>query len=96
MYDRVIKAGKQLELFNDAYYGLGLPELLKEMGIKTFFAQFNNDLKAAKEFVKVRFNRNTHYYYYKMLNEMYAKLTIDQRHFNNQFIQEITEKLKTA
>ncbi len=96
MYDRVTKAGKQLELFNDAYYGSGLPELLKDMGIKTFFDQFNNDQKAAKEFVKVRFNRNTHYYYYKMLNEMYAKLTIDQRHFNNQFIQEITEKLKTA
>lgn len=96
MYDRVIKAGKQLELFNDAYYGLGLPELLKEMGIKTFFAQFNNDLNLAKQFVKIRFNRNIHSYYYKMLNEMYAKLTIDQRHFNNQFISEITEKLKTA
>ena len=96
MFERVIKAGKQLELFNDAYEGLGLPELLKQMGIKTFFAQFNNDLNLAKQFVKIRFNRSIHYYYYKMLDEMYAKLTIDQRHFNNQFITEITEKLKTA
>lgn len=96
MYDRLIHAGKQLELFADNYDNLSLPEILKEIGIKTFFAQFNNDLKAAKQFVKIRFNRNIHSYYYKMLNEMYAKLSKDQREYNNRFIQEITDKLKTA
>ncbi len=96
MYDRLIHPGKQLEFFNDAYDNLGLPNLLKEIGIKSFFDQFNNDLNAAKQFVKIRFKRSTHSYYYKILNEIYAKLTKDQRHFNNQFISEITEKLKTA
>jgi hypothetical protein len=96
MFDRLIHSGKQLELFNDAYDNLGLPELLKEIGYKTFFAQFDNDLKAAKQFIKIRFDRSRHSYYYKMITEKYAAITKDQRHFNNQFITEITEKLKTA
>ena len=96
MYDRLIHTGKQLELFNDAYENLGLPELLKEIGYKTFFAQFDNDLKAARQFIKIRYDRSRHSYYYKMITEKYAELTKDQRHFNNQFISEITEKLKTA
>ena len=96
MFDRLIHSGKQLELFNDAYDNLGLPELLKEIGYKTFFAQFDNDLKAARQFIKIRYDRSRHSYYYKMITEKYAEITKDQRHFNNQFISEITEKLKTA
>jgi len=74
--------------------------LIKEIGFKSFFAQFDYDLKAARQFIKIKYPRteksNKHTHYNKMLNEMYAKLTIDQRNFNNQFISEITEKLKTA
>jgi len=100
MYDRLIHTGKQLELFSDVYEGLSFPDLIKEIGFKSFFAQFDYDLKAARQFIKIKYPRteksNKHTHYNKMLNEMYAKLTIDQRNFNNQFISEITEKLKTA
>lgn len=99
MYDRLIHTGKQLELFSDAYENISFPNLIKEIGFKSFFAQFNYDLKAAKQFVRIKYDRKkhtNHNYYYTMLDKKYAELTKDQRNFNNQFISEITEKLKTA
>jgi hypothetical protein len=100
MFERIIHGGKQLELFSDAYEALKFQDIIKEIGYKGFFEKFNYDLNAIKTFIKVKYPRkvksNPAARYITIVSEKYAQLTKDQRHFNNQFIQELTEKLKTA
>lgn len=96
MFERIIETSKQLSLFNDEYDNLSFPELIKQVGYKEFFRQLNNDLTEAKKFIKVKYERYQHSYYYRLLKEQYAKMTKDQRDIQNKWIDDITNKLKTA
>lgn len=100
MFERIIHGGKQLELFSDAYENLKFHDIIKEIGYKGFLEKFNYNLNAAKTFISVKYPRRKSSdpgaRYKKIIEQKYAELTKDQRHFNNQFISEITEKLKTA
>lgn len=100
MFDRLIHAGKQLELFSDAYEKMKFHDIIKEIGYKGFLEKFNYDLNAAKVFISVKYPRTKNSdpgaRYKKIIEQKYAELTKDKRHFNNQFISEITEKLKIA
>ena len=100
MFDRLIHAGKQLELFSDAYEKMKFHDIIKEIGYKGFLEKFSYDLNAAKVFISVKYPKTKKSdpgaRYKRIIEQKYAELTKDQRHFNNQFIQEITEKLKTA
>lgn len=100
MFERIIHGGKQMELFSDAYESLKFNEIIRKIGYKGFLEKFNYDLNVAKNFVSVKYPRtktsDPGARYKKMIEKEYAESTKDQRHFNNQYIDEIIDKLKTA
>jgi hypothetical protein len=96
MFERIIKPGKQLELFSDRYNEMSFIDMIKEIGFKSFFFELNNDLKKAKEFIKIKYPRHKHSYYYTLLKEKHSELFGSEYLTQHKYIEEIEQKLKAS